>query len=546
LGCLSLTRENSLVLVAVVALWLAVERRRPGPDRLAWGTAFAVGLALVLLPVAARNAIVGGEFALTTAQFGPNLYIGNNERADGTYMALRSGRGAPEYEREDATELAERALGRSLTPREVSRYWTSRALAYIRSQPGDWLRLLARKFDLLWNATEVLDTESQATHADWSGILKLTSPIGHFGVLAPLALFGVWISWSQRQRLALLALMLAAYAASVLVFYVFARYRFPLVPFLVLFASAGVVEARRFFGERPARQRAACLTATAAAAIFCNWTLLSEDQMRAITEHNLGAALQEQGRHEDAIAHYHRALALSPDYAPSHSNLGALLRARGRLDEAIEQYRRALELEPAYPSAHYNLGNALLAQGRAADAADQFRRALAVDPQWIEARNNLGIALAEHGQLHEAVRSFRQVLELEPAAAEAHYNLGNVLVELGQADQAVTHFRQALAAKPDYFAAHYDLAGVFLQRGQVEDAIAHLRQAIEIDPKSAEAHNNLGIALASAGRLDEAIEQFKRSLEVKPDFEEARRNVAMALEASAQLGKATARERTRR
>jgi hypothetical protein len=35
-------------------------------------------------------------------------------------MSLRYGRGAPEYERQDATELAEHALGRSLTPAEVA------------------------------------------------------------------------------------------------------------------------------------------------------------------------------------------------------------------------------------------------------------------------------------------------------------------------------------------------------------------------------------------------------------------------------------------
>ncbi len=71
---------------------------------------FLAGLAIVLVPVAARNSYVGGGFYVTTSQFGPNFYIGNNPAADGTYQSLRFGRGAPEYERQDATELAERAL----------------------------------------------------------------------------------------------------------------------------------------------------------------------------------------------------------------------------------------------------------------------------------------------------------------------------------------------------------------------------------------------------------------------------------------------------
>ena len=94
---------------------------------------------MLLLPVAIRNAAVGGGFYLTTSQFGSNFFIGNNPASDGTYMSLRPGRGAPEFERLDATELAQKAVGRTLTPGEVSDYWFDRSRAYIRAaarRPG--------------------------------------------------------------------------------------------------------------------------------------------------------------------------------------------------------------------------------------------------------------------------------------------------------------------------------------------------------------------------------------------------------------------------
>jgi hypothetical protein len=142
------------------------ERPTTNDQRLRRAAVFLAGLALVLVPVAARNSIVGGGFYITTSQFGPNLYIGNNPAADGTYQSLRYGRGAPEYERQDATELAEHALGKTLTPSEVSSYWTDKALEFITSHPAAWLRLTSRKVALLWNATEMLDTESQDAHAE--------------------------------------------------------------------------------------------------------------------------------------------------------------------------------------------------------------------------------------------------------------------------------------------------------------------------------------------------------------------------------------------
>src|SRR5262249_40380358 len=138
------------------------------------------------------------------------------------------------------TELAELALGRALSPAEVSSYWTDRALQFITGQPGAWVALTARKVALIWNRAEVVDTEDQATYADWSLPLRVLEPIAHFGVLVPLAAVGIIVTWPLRSRVGVLIAMLAAYAVSVAAFYVFARYRYPMVPMLVVFAGAGI------------------------------------------------------------------------------------------------------------------------------------------------------------------------------------------------------------------------------------------------------------------------------------------------------------------
>ena len=131
-------------------------------------------------------------------------------------------------------------MGRKLTPGEVSSYWTDRALAFITSEPVAWLKLVGRKVLLLVNRGEMLDTESQASYAEWSWPLKATGWFAHFGVLVPLAVIGVWATWADRRRLAIFYALTIAYAASVVMFYVFARYRFPLVPILLVFAAAGL------------------------------------------------------------------------------------------------------------------------------------------------------------------------------------------------------------------------------------------------------------------------------------------------------------------
>jgi tetratricopeptide (TPR) repeat protein len=429
-GCLGLTRENALILVVVLGVWIWLRAPRGLRTRLPAVGRFAAGAVLVLLPVAVHNYAAGGGFYLTTSQFGPNFYIGNNPGADGTYSSLRFGRGSPEYERADATELAERTLERRLTPAEVSRYWTGRALDFIASQPGGWLRLQARKVALLVNADEMLDTESQESHAEWSTTLMVLGPVTHFGVLAPLAVLGLCVTWHARRRLWVLYAVGLTYALSTVVFYVFARYRYPLVPLLMLFACAGVVDAATYRRSRSSLQLAAVGAAVAAMALLAHQPLLSPTLMRAITETNLGTALLEAGRTDEAERRYRRAIAMQPDYAPAYNNLGVALRAQGRVEEAIPVYEEGLRVHRDYPtlntnlaSASYDVGTLRLEQGRLGEAVAAFEVALRAQPDYPEARNNLGIALGSQGQLDAAIAQFEEALRLRPGFADARANL---------------------------------------------------------------------------------------------------------------------------
>ncbi len=547
MGGMALTRENALVFVGVILAWALLPdlvRLKPGTSgnthqvvsgssRTRHAATFIVGLAIVLLPVAVRNYGVGGGFYLTTSQFGPNFFIGNNPRADGTYASLRFGRGAPEYERTDSTELAEHALGRTLTPAEVSTYWTTRAVDFITGQPAAWLRLTGRKVVLLFNATEMIDTEAQESHAEWSWPLRVGGWVGHFGLLAPLALAGLVLAWRDRRRLAVLYVMLATYAASVIMFYVFARYRLPLVPMLLLFAAAGVTALPAFVKAASRNAKAALGATVLAAAVFTNWPVLSVPLMKAISETNLASALQAEGQTDAAAAHYARAIALQPDYAPAYNNLGVMQRAMGRVDEAIATYQLALQQKGDYPDAHYNLANALLDQGRPQEAAEHFRIALQSIPDSAGAANNLGIALAAQNRPDEAVAAFRAAVIADPNAAVAHRNLADALAAAGQVDAAVAEFQRAATLDPNDPGAPYNLGVVLLEAGRFRDAIAALRTAVAMTPRSVEAHNNLGIALGSSGDLDAAIAEFRRAIALDPTSPAARRNLELAQQAKA-------------
>jgi len=486
---------------------------------------FAAGLTMVFAPVVARNYSVDGGFYLTTSQFGSNFYIGNNPDADGTYASIRFGRGAPEFERIDAKEVAEATVGRALSASEVSNFWFERSMNFITAEPVKWLRLTGRKFALLFNRAEMVDTEAQESYQEFSPILKLLGSIGHFGILVPLAVLGLVVTWDDRRRLWIVYALAAAYAASVVMFFVFARYRYPLVPFLLVFAAASLQRLPPSLSlRRLSARQLAVASGLAAVVIFANWPMLDSTLMRSITENNLGTALREQQRYDEAIVHHQKAIALKPDYAPAHNNMGAALRAAGRLDEAVASYRQALALKPDFASASYNLANALLEQGKTGDSVESFRRALRDNPNSVEAHNNLGIALAQRGDLAGAMNAFRAALAIDARSVHALRNLGNLLYDAGQRVEGLAHLERAVAIAPQEPEAIFDIGTLQLQEQNFTAAAARFESALKVRPDWAEAHNNLGIALASQGRLVQALPHFERAVELNPSMQDARAN----------------------
>jgi Flp pilus assembly protein TadD len=176
-----------------------------------------------------------------------------------------------------------------------------------------------------------------------------------------------------------------------------------------------------------------------------------------VAHNNLGNALEQQDRVDEAIRHLSEALELKPDFAGAHNNLGNALAKQGNFNEAVAHFSKAIQLKPDFAGAHLNLGNALEHQDRVDEAIFHFARALQHKPDFAEAYYNMGNALARQGKLNEAVSHFSKALQFKPYFAEAHNNLGTILARQGELNEAIFHFSEALRLKPDYLQARANL-----------------------------------------------------------------------------------------
>jgi Flp pilus assembly protein TadD len=250
---------------------------------------------------------------------------------------------------------------------------------------------------------------------------------------------------------------------------------------------------------------------------------------------NLAATVAAQGRAEEALGLYERALALDPEHAGAHNNLGLALVELGRLEEAEERFRRAVELDPASADAWHNLGLVAARRGRHDEAARHQREALRHDPYRADAELALGTALASAGRPEEAAESWRRALALDPGNPEASHNLVIVLVSRGEHAEAVARLRAAVRRAPNSSRLLSLLAWELatapdpgLRDGAEAEAIARrIHAAYPQDPATADL---LAAALAERGRFAEAIPLVRQAIAGAGADPERRAELAARLE----------------
>lgn len=515
LGASAIARPNVLVFAPFVLLWAWLSERwrgagersdisrcrvtrlscgGPGRTALARFAVFAVGIVLVVAPVTLRNYLIGDDFVLVASQGGVNFYIGNNENADGASAVLPELGEAWEYD--DAVRVAEREEGRQLKPSEVSAYWYAKGRRFLAGHPGEAARLYLKKAVLLLDSFELPNNKDVYYFGAISPLFRALRWLG-FGVVAPLALLGAWAVRRKRRELSLFLIFMASYSATILLFFVNARYRMPLLPFLIVLAGAGLIWLLERVRARDGRALAGGLVALAAAALFVNHdfygTHLGD---RPQTHLTIGRAHAGRGDHEAAVLEYRRALALDPGYAKAYDNMGLALEALSRDAEAVEAYEAAIELDPTLPTA----------------------------------RNNLGAYYKRNGDLERAARWLREAVEIDPWMHEAQYNLAAVLARMGDAVGAERHLLLATEANPRFKEAWFALGSVYEESGRMPQAVAAYQCAVIIDPDFAQARNRLGVALATTGQYSEALMEFEEVLRCVPGDPSAERNRQLVLD----------------
>ncbi|GET40205.1 DUF5672 family protein [Microseira wollei] len=253
-------------------------------------------------------------------------------------------------------------------------------------------------------------------------------------------------------------------------------------------------------------------------------------QLESATElYNRGLAVKKQGKLDDAIACYQKAIQLQPNYAPPYNSLGIVYREKGQLDRAIESYQKAIECQENYVQAYNNLGNALRDEGKLDDAIASYQQALKLDPDYINAHFNLGNALQQQGKFAQAIECFQQVIQRQPNYVDAYSSLGHAYKAQENLEAAINCYQKAIQLQPDSATAHSNLGIALQAQGNLPEASQSYQRALQIDPNYWLALINLGDIWRNQGYPTLAINYYRQALAINPDNEAGKINLASAL-----------------
>ena len=535
----------------------------------------------MIFPVTLRNYLVEKDFVLIASQGGINFLIGNNKNADGMSAVFYK----EDWQYRDFEHIAEKEIGKSLKPSEVSRFYYKKGINFLLGNPEKAFKLWAKKLYIFWNKFEVSNNQDIYFSRRYSSLIRIL-PLG-FWFVGPLALTGVILSWRDWRRRLLPILFIFSYMFTVIMFFVTSRFKLPVIPFLIIFSSFSLYELWEQLRSKNFFRIIIILLLVTFFSILTNsnfYHLSASDFSQSYF--SLGNAYLKAGKLDQALEQYDLVLDKNsflsrvhlnkgivflqkkeykkaekefwlelknnPKEDRAYNNLAALYRILKLYDKVIETAQKAIELKVYYPEAYMNLALAYKEKGDYQKAKKVIEKGKRFVHPFLEAHYLLGEIYHAEGKLDSATQEYQKVIsqdvlqdivynletlaskqdlsemKYEDIKSKAHFNLGTIYVQQGRIDLAESHLRRAISLKPDFAEAFANLGILYDNTRRSSQAIAQLQKAISLDPQNAIYHYNLGLAYAKSNRLEEARGEFEQSLNIEPDFKEAEEKLNLA------------------
>jgi tetratricopeptide (TPR) repeat protein len=190
---------------------------------------------------------------------------------------------------------------------------------------------------------------------------------------------------------------------------------------------------------------------------------------------SLGTTLQQQGRREDALKAFDKAVQLRPDVAELWKNLGNVLLDLRRPNDALLSFQHALTLAPGLWHASHQCGHLLYNAERFEEALPHLGLCLDQQPDHIATLQLRALSLRGLKRFEEALADNERAYAIAPNDADTCNNIGDALHSLDRHEEALPWFDRAIALRPDFISAINNKAFLLGQMHRFDEAFAIYR-----------------------------------------------------------------------
>ena len=198
----------------------------------------------------------------------------------------------------------------------------------------------------------------------------------------------------------------------------------------------------------------------------------------------------------------------------AYYNRGAAYQNLGQLDKALADYNTAIALDPSSSEAYNNRGLFFDQIGQPEKAVADYTMSIILNRSSFVAYNNRGIAYGHMGQLDKALTDYNAAIQLNPYYHSAYLNRGAIFEKQGQYDRAIMDYNAIIAINPNDIDAYNDRGIIYSLFGQYDRALEDFNTALSLNHDFAEAYFNRGKLYSKAGRSELVRADYQKACDL--------------------------------
>ncbi len=240
-----------------------------------------------------------------------------------------------------------------------------------------------------------------------------------------------------------------------------------------------------------------------------------------------GRDYEKEGKYSEAIVQYENALrnaTEASDQTRIYETIGLAYGSLKRFDDAITTINEAIKRDPTNPSFYESLATIHIRQSNFEETlkwlkrADEARKTPSTKPDpyyFVGVTYTIRFMQKRNEEdFKEALKWLKKAIEIKSDHASAYQTIGTLYRTHSDADDALANLERASMYEPKNINIYLDIATVYVELKQnIQAAIGYLKRANEIK-ETADTYSELGMAYQREQNEAEAIKHGLRAIEI--------------------------------